>query len=46
MCFDLWMRMPLAIVFIDEVDAITGGARFNAQSGVDPEVHHNILMGF
>ncbi len=38
--------MPLAIVFIDEVDAITGGARFNAQSGVDPEVHHNILMGF
>jgi ATP-dependent 26S proteasome regulatory subunit len=30
MCFDLWMRMPLAIVFIDEVDAITGGAHFDA----------------
>ncbi len=38
--------MPLAIVFIDEVDAITGGAHFNGQSGVDQEVQHNILMGF
>lgn len=46
MCFDLWMRMPLAIAFIDEVDAITGGARFDAQSGVDQEVQHNILLGF